>query len=494
MLYGQKKCSMEQKFFIKALSSLIFILFCRMIAMWLIPLNDVTEARYGEIARKMLETGNWVTPLHDYGVPFWAKPPLSTWLSALSMQLFGVNEFAVRLPALILSIGILWLIWGIAKKQSGSVVAWASTLILASTLYFYIDAGTVMTDPALIFCTTLGMVSFWRAVVHGQKVWSYVFFVSLGLGLLAKGPVAIVLVGLPLFFWVLLSNQWMNLWVKLPWIKGSCVTLLIALPWYILAERRTPGFLQYFIVGEHLQRFLTPGWTGDKYGMAHNEPWGMVWVYTIAGIFPWCLLTSSWSIRKWKNIPNLCRNDTDGWLFYLFLCMMVPLFFFTFSSNIIYTYVFPSLPAFALFVAEIWNRSTESLMRSRLIIPFSLFCGFSVLIVTAAFIAKPESLAKTQKFMVASWQQQKIPAGTSLAYWNDKTEFSAQFYAGGKVRATRDINVLHEWISNKLVNYVAIDTRDLAQIPVEMMSHFKAITSVHYKEIKLILYRISAEK
>lgn len=492
MLYGKQEHSTGHSFFVKALFSLLFMLISRMIAMWLIPLNDVTEARYGEIARKMLETGNWVTPLHDYGVPFWAKPPLSTWLSALSMQFFGVNEFAVRLPALLLSIGILWLIWGVAKKQSGSVVAWASTVILASALYFYLDAGTVMTDPALIFCTTLALISFWRAMTHGQKTWSYVFFISLGLGLLAKGPVAIVLVGLPLFFWVLFTNQWVNLWVKLPWITGSCLTLLIALPWYLLAEQRTPGFLQYFIVGEHLQRFLTPGWTGDKYGMAHDEHWGMVWVYAIAGIFPWCLLISSWFIRNWKNIPTLCRNDYDGWLFYLFLCMMVPLFFFTFSSNIIYTYVFPSLPAFALFFAEIWNRSTESLMQSRLIIPMSLVCGVVVLIVTLGFITKPETLAKTQKFMVTNWQQQKPRVGTSLAYWNDKTEFSAQFYASGKVKATRDANVLKDWVSHQLVDYVVVDSRDLTQIPAEMMSHFKAISSVHYKELELILYRISS--
>lgn len=95
----------------KAIFVLTVLLLCRLIANYFIPLNDSTEARYGEIARKMLETGNWVTPLHDYGVPFWAKPPLSTWLSAFSMKLFGVNEFAARLPELLLSIGVLWLIW-----------------------------------------------------------------------------------------------------------------------------------------------------------------------------------------------------------------------------------------------------------------------------------------------------------------------------------------------------------------------------------------------
>ena len=65
----------------------------------ILPLMDKTEARYAEIARIMYETNNWITPQIDYGVPFWAKPPLNTWLSALSMKVFGVNEFAVRFPA-----------------------------------------------------------------------------------------------------------------------------------------------------------------------------------------------------------------------------------------------------------------------------------------------------------------------------------------------------------------------------------------------------------
>ncbi|HAU1882045.1 TPA: phospholipid carrier-dependent glycosyltransferase, partial [Legionella pneumophila] len=239
--------------------------------------------RYAEIARKMLETGNWVTLQQDYGVPFWAKPPLSIWLSAFFMQLLGVNEFAVRLPGLLLSIGVLWLVWGVAKKQSGSMAALFSLLTLAGSLYFFLDAGTVMTDPALLFCITLASVSFWHAMVYENKIWSYAFFAGLGLGLLAKGPIAVVLVGMAVFFWVLLRNEWLNLWKRLPWVKGTLLLLLIAVPWYVLAELRTPGFLNYFILGEHFHRFLTPGWSGDKYGIVHHVPKGTIWLYATAG-------------------------------------------------------------------------------------------------------------------------------------------------------------------------------------------------------------------
>jgi len=98
------------------LITIALILF-RALLNYAIPLMDKTEARYAEIARIMAETNNWITPQIDYGVPFWAKPPLSTWLSALSFELFGVNEFAARFPYLLLCILIALLIGKYAKRK-----------------------------------------------------------------------------------------------------------------------------------------------------------------------------------------------------------------------------------------------------------------------------------------------------------------------------------------------------------------------------------------
>ena len=77
------------------------LLLVRLAAMALIPLMDTTEARYGEIARKMAALNDWITPWHDHGQPFWGKPPLSFWLTALSFKLLGVHEFSARLPHLL---------------------------------------------------------------------------------------------------------------------------------------------------------------------------------------------------------------------------------------------------------------------------------------------------------------------------------------------------------------------------------------------------------
>ncbi len=476
----------QHQFFNSALCVLIFLLLCRIISNYFIPLNDATEARYGEIARKMLETGNWVNLLHDYGIPFWAKPPLSTWLSTLSMKLFGVNEFAARLPSLFLSIGILGLIGDLAKKHSGSNMAITSMLILAGTLFFFLDAGTVMTDPSLLFCTTLSMVAFWHAVVNKNKLWSYIFFIGLGLGLLAKGPLVIVLAGVPVFLWVLLHNQWLNLWKQLPWFKGTLLVLVIALPWYILAEIRTPGFLNYFIVGEHLNRFLIPGWAGDKYGIAHHAPKGMIWIYALAGLFPWSVVGGTWLFKHGKKMPSLFK-DGDGWMSYLCLCMLAPLIFFTFSSNIIYPYVFPALPAFALFFAEIWSRSNRPLNTSKWILPLSTLCGVLCLIATAVFVIKPDSIGKTQKPIIESWINQSPKVGSHLVYWAPKTDFSAQFYSEGKVKSTQSKQGLCKLLSNNTDNYLVINSKLVTEIPNDLFAKFTLVKTLVHQDEKILL-------
>lgn len=449
---------LPQQFYLYTFFALFFLLLARVISNVLVPLNDTTEARYGEIARKMLETGNWVTPQHDYGIPFWAKPPLSSWLSALSMKLFGVNEFAARLPSLLLSIGVLWLIWSVSKRRSGSIIAWLSVLILSGSIYFFLDAGAVMTDPSLLFCTTLSLVAFWNGMTYCDKIWSYLFFVGLGLGLLAKGPIALVLVGMVVFFWVLLRNDWSNLWLRLPWFTGALLTVLIALPWYLLAEYRTPGFLNYFIMGEHVHRFLTPGWTGDKYGMAHDEPWGTIWIYAIAGIFPWTIIGGAWLVKYWKKTPAFCLTQ-DGWMSFLLVFTLSPLAFFTFSSNIIYPYVFPSLPAYALLLAEFWMRTVRSAWQLILVIGASMSTGILFLIIACLFHWTPSLISKTHKPVIALWKKQNPEPGSDLIYWDYRVEFSAQFYSAGQVKFAYNKESLCRLLANQKDNYLVVDKR-----------------------------------
>lgn len=454
----------------RVLIVLLALLVIRLLAMFFIPLNDTTEARYAEIARKMLETGNWVTPLHDYGVPFWAKPPLSTWVSALSMGVFGVNAFAVRLPALLLSLGTLWLTFGVSRQRQGEETAWISSLILASGLLFFLCAGTVMTDPSLMLCVTLAQIAFWRALREPGKRWGYLFFVGLGLGLLAKGPLALVLVGMPIFCWVVARREWRALWQRLPWISGTVLMLAISLPWYALAEIRTPGFLNYFIMGEHVHRFLDPGWKGDRYGFAHATPHGMIWPFAFAGLLPWSPLAIYWLVRK----PGKGQTEprSDGWLLYLSLWCLLPLMFFTLSGNIIFPYPLPMVAGFALLAAELWRRHSA---RAQQMVWLGLGSGVITLIATVLFVVQPGKIGRSQQALINAWHAERPSAESQLLFWDTRREFSAEFYSGGRARTSTDPARALALLDDASIDYIAVPKNDFKTLPPQVQTAFEEI-------------------
>ena len=458
-----------------------YLLIARLCAMVGVPLNDSTEARYAEIARLMLDTGNWITPMHHPGAFFWAKPPLSTWLSAASMGLFGVSAWAARLPALILSIVILAYVWQFAKKYRDRQYAITVVLLLAGSFYFFLDAGTVMTDPALLTSTTLSILFFWQAVMQGSRLASYGFFVGLGVGLLAKGPIAVVLIGLPLFAWTLYFRQWRALWQRLPWIKGSVLMLVIALPWYIAAEMRTPGFLNYFIVGEHLQRFLTPGWQGDKYGFAHHAPIGMIWVYALLGFMPWSLVC----LGIWKRSLHVSPSyEEKNWLGFVWFCALMPLVFFTLARNIIYPYVFPALPFMALLLTEYLHRKQIIAPLRQWLLWGATVVGSGFLLVTALFIYKPEWVSKSQDRVIAS-------VTAPLIYWNGSLDYSAEFYSQGKARATLDEQQLLTWLNQDTLPHYIVVAPNLQRLPLpaSLSKHMVPVAQIPYHYALYTVYR-----
>lgn len=459
----------------------------RAIAMWLIPLTDTTEARYGEIARKMLETGNWVTPLHDYGVPFWAKPPLSTWLSAISMQLFGINEFAARLPSLLLSLAVLTLVYQWLRQYS-ALLRQLTLVVLATSLLFCASAGIVMTDLSLMLATTIAMISFWQAMQpNARRHWGYLFFASLALGLLAKGPLVFVLAGLPTACWVLVNRQWRDLWQRLPWLTGSLVTLLLAGPWYWLAESRTPGFLHYFIVGEHIERFLVSGWKGDMFGNPHAKPLGSIWGLYLGGLMPWPLL-AAWLAFRHKQSLNWRAPLKNPWLNYLLCWAILPVLFFTFARNILSPYVLPAMPACAILLAEFilhFNKQRGEL-NQRNVILLSLLTPVFAVICLGLFCLAPEVVGKrSEKDMVALYQQLRPTADSQLIYYNQRL-YSSEFYSAGKARAVYEAGDLQKLLTNTTRDFVVISKKYIdANTQQWLDQHFTPISGHH----QILLYR-----
>jgi hypothetical protein len=262
---------------------------------------------------------------------------------------------------------------------------------------------------------------------------------------------------------------------------------LIALPWHILAERHTPGFLNYFIVGEHIHRFLTPGWSGDKYGMAHHAPKGMIWPYAIIGLMPWTIIVIFWLIKYRKEV-FIVQAD-KGWMTYLLLFTLMPLVFFTFAGNIIYPYVFPVLPAFSLLFTELWKRTKHSVEKSLWIPYVALTAGVCALVATFVFLIDPNQVAKTQKPVIEAWSQQSLSAQSELYYWG-MPDFSAQFYSRGKVKSLSTLKDLCRAFQNGKDFYLVIYAVDYAAFPQDLLFQFqvKQILNLGKNKIFLLHY------
>ena len=400
----------------------------RFLSLGLYPLMDTTEARYGEMARIMFETSNWVTPMFDYQVPFWGKPPMFTWLSSLGFSLFGVNEFAARLPHLLVGMGIVYLVYRFASSlYQSSKMGWFAAGVLASTGAFIILSGAVMTDTALTFSICLTMVSFWQAWHNKGKLWGYLFFFGLALGMLSKGPLAVVLVGISLTLWLIPNRRWQHLWSRLPWGYGSLLFLFVAVPWYLIAEYRTPGFLNYFIVGEHIKRFIVSGWQGDLYGSAHERTRGTIWLYAVIAMLPWSPLILWQWLRNLKEHRDT-QNSENGLGSYLLWWMLAPMLLFSFSGNILASYVMPALPAMALLLVHLHQqRSLPSWCYN-----IGYFTPLLLIILVSALHFHWVTV-KSEKVLLTQWQQQP-EANTSDLYYLHKRPFSGQYYSKGKAK------------------------------------------------------------
>jgi 4-amino-4-deoxy-L-arabinose transferase-like glycosyltransferase len=358
--------------------TLLLLMVWRLGLMAWLPLADTSEARYGEITRLMLSSGNWLMPHANPNEPFFAKPVLSFWLGASSAAILGANEFGFRFGHFVAMMGVGWALWLMLDKVQRTVKLFA-LVVLATCPLVFLSAGAVMTDAIQLTCVAWGMTAAWRLLrtdfdnlVEHSARWRCVFWVALGVGALSKGIATLALIALPLGLYGLMGGINRSILQQIAFVLGRlfplksastwlglALWLAIVLPWYILAERSYSGFLQYFLIGEHLMRFIEPGWKGDRYGNAHNEPLGTIWVYWAEAILPWL---GAWLILAWRQFKPegkfMAWRNASAQTRYLWCFILAPLLFFSAARNIIWTYALTAIPALACILALWFENKT----------------------------------------------------------------------------------------------------------------------------------------
>ncbi|MES2438201.1 MAG: glycosyltransferase family 39 protein [Verrucomicrobiota bacterium] len=476
----------------RSLTALLVILITfRVLLMVLVPHMDSSEARFAEISRKMVETGDWITPQLDYGIPLRAYPPLSMWMSALGIDLFGVNEFGSRVFIFLSSMGVLALVARAVRRETDAFTALAAaTLLMAMPLFFYCSAA-VMTDLALVLGTTMAMAGFRIALMENSRPWGYVFFAGLAVGLLTKGPLALALVLPPVMGWISLTKNWKLAGRSIPWFTGILLMLALAMPWYLIAEKKIPGFSDYFFVGEHWRRFMQKGWQGDLTGKVHLQAPGMVWLYLPLLIFPWFLGFLAIPFRKWKQGKSWALAEQGRGLYWL-LWAVWPLVLFTPSRDIAATCLLPSLPAVAILLAALVHRSSNRGFPRKRFHPLHpaliAACLVGLFITGIVFILMPDLAPHHTERALVEYFHKERGAEDRLLYFGLRRA-SAEFYSEGEAAHTDSPEALIERLNSPGRLFVVMTAHSLEKLPPNIQRRLRPDGATEKKKPSLYVER-----
>jgi 4-amino-4-deoxy-L-arabinose transferase-like glycosyltransferase len=287
---------------------------------------------------------------------------------------------------------------------------------------------------------------------------------------------------MPLVLLGLITRRWPMQWSPLQWIGGSLLTISVALPWYALAELRTPGFLGYFLVGENLQRFTDGAWKGDLYGSVHPHVVGYIWLLFLATALPWApwllwrVVRTGRAWITWRAIRDRSRDAArdQEWRLFLLLWMLTPALLFTPAGSVLATYLLPGVPAMALLAADFWlDRPAGPLAAPR-----KLRWFFAAAAVPALFVAVLPYLRNVISPDVSQGVllSRANPAGGPLrvAYFPERP-FSGEFYSAGRASEARDIAMLRQWVRERRMEYVV--TRAGEELPADIRDALDRVAS-----------------
>jgi len=318
----------------------------RLLLMVVTPVFDPSEARYATLAANMARDGDFVVPHFTYQgeyQSFDGKPPLVFQAGGLACRALGVDaahpgnrfalQFAVRLFPFLSAVLLLFLVHLTVRRKTDEETARLAVVITATSVAFYAAAGLSMTDMTLTCCVAGSLLLYW-AMEKGSWPMRAGIAALLGAGMIVKGPVALVMFGLPVFADACVNRAW-GKFLDWRWLVVAPVFCAVAVPWFVMVERHNPGSVWYFFYNENFLRFVTHDY-GDKYGAGREKFRGVAVVWAFVATLPWALL---WPLRRfdWKN--------------FLFLSFAAITLFWCLTSRVLLYYLFPMIPLFAAWLA-----------------------------------------------------------------------------------------------------------------------------------------------
>lgn len=342
--------------------TLIAAAFCVLLPNLSYPLIEPDETRYAQIAIEMNQSRDWITPTLD-GAPYLDKPPLVYWLTATSFRWFGIHQAAARLPSMVSAFLTIMVVFSLGSKIVGRRAAWLGAMSLVLCGGFVLAGRFLILDSMLAFFTTLCVLSGYIAVRHVDHRWAWWIFsgVACALGVLTKGPVALVLCAPPLAVsgWLRADQTRVR---ALHWAAFVLPMIAVCVPWYVAVMKLNPEFGGYFFGEHNLERFTK--------GSNHPQPFWFYVPILFASMFPASLLLPSMGVfvASRSEQKRQLRSKDLGFLSCASVWILV---FFSAASCKLPTYILPAIPLVSLMLGvmidqtvlrpELSNRITDFL-------------------------------------------------------------------------------------------------------------------------------------
>jgi 4-amino-4-deoxy-L-arabinose transferase-like glycosyltransferase len=346
-------------------------------------LMDDVDAVQAQIAANMLTSGDWVTARLN-GVAYLEKSPLIYWSMAASYAVFGIHDWAARIPLALSVIALCWLTARIARWAFDELTGLYAGLILATSIGLWLFTRIQIPDAMLTGTIALALWAFLRAM-EGERRWAYVLWAAMATGLLLKGLIAMVFPVAAIGLWLTLTRSWAE-WRRLAPVAGVGILVLIAAPWHVAAALANPplfdftmhsgpgeyhGFFWFYFFNEHVFRFLNMRWPRDY----NTVPRALFWAFHLLWLFPWSAFFPGLAKLTFRGEDRAHRTRLLALCFTVFL-----LTFFTFSTTQEY-YSMPCYPALALLLANVLRMESGLVTVGRRVLAGVAAAAFAAIVV-----------------------------------------------------------------------------------------------------------------
>ncbi len=308
---------------------------------------DNSETAYGEVAREVLLTHDWVV-MHLNLTPWFVQPPLYFWIAAAFAKVFGVGSFALRLPSALATIAMGATIGYATTTLAGSRVGMYGAVVLSTSLMQAVIGRMAIMDALLDLAVAVGIFALFRAFTGGRPVTSVLgASIAIAFGILDKGPVAFVVVAfviVPWFVWERYAGSRLRYPPAWAWLAALALMLAIDAPWFALLVARAGSSAFDMLIGHYT--------FGRYVGTIENQS-GPIWYYipvVILGFFPWIAYLPGAIADAWRS-----ARTPDGLSVHVarlaLVWSIVPFVFFSLAGTKLPNYLALELPALAILVA-----------------------------------------------------------------------------------------------------------------------------------------------